>query len=104
MSRITRESFIEYSRKLLADGSKVCPCCLSSSLEFTTDDEHQEYWLECKVCHIGIRDHLFTRVKKSWNQRNLDNPKINKITHNIECTWWNEAIQKVENVKSNRIE
>lgn len=94
MSQITRIGFITYSKKLLKEGVKVCPCCLSDKIIFNTDEEHTEYKLVCKLCNIGIHDHLFSRIKKSWNNRRLENIEINKITHNIECTWWDDNKQE----------
>lgn len=95
MSRVTRENFIKYSKKLLEVGCKVCPCCLSDKLEFKTDEEHTEYSLTCKVCGLGVRDHLFSRVKNTWNHRVLDIRELNKITHDIGCEWWDDNEQEL---------
>lgn len=98
MSQITREKFIDFSRKILQDGAKVCPCCLWEDLDFGTDDDHTEYWLECRRCHIKMTDHLFRRTYQNWNCRVLDDPRINEITHDIKCEWWNDELYTVETV------
>lgn len=88
MSKITRESFIKYSNKIIEDGFKICPCCLSSKLEFMTDEEHTEYELRCKLCGVGVRDHIFSRIRKNWNHRSINIKELNDVTHDINCTWW----------------
>lgn len=95
MSRITQESFVNYSKRMIKDGFKICPCCLSSKLEFRTDDEHSEYILECKSCGVGVRNHIFARIKKAWNNRCLSMTELNKVTHDIDCTWWDDDKQEV---------
>ena len=92
------KKFIDFSRKIIQNGVKVCPCCLWKGIVFSTDDSHTEYWLECRKCHIKVTDHLFKRVIQTWNYRALDNQSINEITHDIECEWWNNELHTVETV------
>ncbi len=80
--------YLTFKLELEKEGLKVCPCCLSGQLEFTTDDRHQEYWLTCAFCKVGIRHHLFSTLRKNWNRRNSDDPKMHKITHDIEYSWF----------------
>lgn len=89
---ISFDRFQTYAKKLLKDGTNICPCCLSKKITFTTDDEHNEFWLECKVCHVGVRNSQFSRTHRSWEHRPSNIPQLNEITHDIECEYWDETI------------
>lgn len=93
MGRIKYDSFKRYALKLLRDGVPVCPCCLWPGLEFTTDDDHEEYWLECRKCHIGRHDAVFSHISQSWRHRALDDLRIRTLTHDIQCEWWDDDSQ-----------
>ena len=95
---ISFEKFERYAKKLLQNGTPICPCCLSEHLTFTTDEEHTEFWLECTACHIGIRSSLFSFVRKSWENRPAKIRKLHEITHNITCSYWDDDINNTRYV------
>ena len=41
--RIDFDKFKQYALDLLKEGTKICPCCLSRSILFTTDENHNEF-------------------------------------------------------------
>lgn len=96
--RIEFDRFREYALKLLNDGTKVCPCCLSKRIQFTTDDGHDEFWLECASCHMGVRDHLFSRVHAIWEKRPSGVSKIGQVTYDIECSYYDDGTGTVKYV------
>lgn len=98
MGQITFDKFKNYATKLLQNGTPVCPCCLSDRLMFTTDDDHQEFWLECRVCHIGVRNSLFSFVRRNWENRPAKIQELHKVTHDITCSYWDDSINNIQYV------
>lgn len=92
--KIGFDVFKRYALDLLKEGTKICPCCLSRSILFTTDGKHNEYWLECRTCHVGVRNPLFMKTQLTWEQRPSKIEKINAVTHEIECSYWDDEIKR----------
>lgn len=92
--RIDFDKFKQYALDLLKEGTKICPCCLSRSILFTTDENHNEFWLECRVCHVGVRNPMFMRTHLSWKHRPSNIEKINATTQDIECSYWDDEISR----------
>ena len=88
--RISFEQFEKYAQKLLKNGTNICPCCLSKHIHFTTDDDHTEYWLECAVCHIGVRSSQFSSTHRTWEYRPHNISKLHERTHNITCEYYDD--------------
>lgn len=95
---ISFDRFQTYANKLLKDGTKICPCCLSRKIIFTTDDEHNEFWLECKACHVGVRNSQFSRTHRSWEHRPPHIQQINETTRDIECEYWDGTLNNIRTV------
>ena len=101
MGRIKYENFKKYALMLITNGTTVCSCCLYSKLTFTTDDNHDEYWLECSACHIGRHNAIFSRIKKSWEHRVSNDPQIKNRTHDIQCEWYDNTTQNTIDITKN---
>lgn len=80
-------------------GAKVCPLCLCTELQLTTDDVHKDYILECKFCHIKMQHPSLTQLQENWNERPSHIWKdwyeeVKKTTHDIEGYYWDENKQE----------
>lgn len=91
---ISFQKFKQYALKLLQNGTKVCPCCLSKHIVFTTNDEHSEFYLECAACHIGAHTSNFTQARRTWEHRPDHTPALQQITHNITCEYFDDGQNK----------